>query len=107
MRALIRAALLALSIGLAMPAAAQDATGWYQLQVPGGRATLKALGVADSRERSAVMVELTRRFLFATTSQAALEFSLRNLPAPGGNMLTVPLPLAPEKWAALVFGETI
>ncbi len=87
-------------------AAAQDSTGWHRLEIPGGRATLRSLGVADNRERSAVMVELIRRFLFATTSQAALESSLRKLPAGNGDSVTVPLPLAPAKWSA-VFERTI
>ncbi len=92
---------------LAGSAAAQDSTGWHRLEIPGGRATLRSLGVADNRERSAVMVELIRRFLFATTSQAALESSLRKLPAGNGDSLTVPLPLAPAKWSAVVFERTI
>ncbi len=53
------------------------------------------------------MVELIRRFIFATSSQSALESSLRQLPSGNGDSLTLPLPLAPAKWSALVFARTV
>jgi hypothetical protein len=92
---------------LITPSSARQSAGWFPLQVPGGRGTLRVLGVADHRERSAVMVELVRRFLFATTSQAALEASLRSLPAGAGDSLVLPLPLAPAQWSSIVFDRTV
>jgi hypothetical protein len=108
MPAVIRASVLAsLLASLAAPAAAQETGGWYALDVPNGRSTLRSLGVADTRERSAVMVELIRRFLFATTSQANLEAALRKIPATAADKVTLPLPLSPAKWSSLVFERTV
>lgn len=66
-------------------ASAQD-SAWHPLSVPGGRATLRSLGVDGSRERSAVMIELIRRLHFSTTAPVELEAAIRALPA------TLPIP---------------
>lgn len=108
MRTRIRRATLACCLAIvAAPCAAQPAAGWYPLDVPGGRATLRAVGVDDARERSAVMVELIRRFMFATTAQAPLEASIRAVPHAAGDSLVLPMPLAPAAWSSLVFERTI
>lgn len=89
------------------PAIAQDHSGWYQLDVPGGRTTLRALGVNDTRPRAAVMVELIRRLHFSTTAQTDLETALRKVPSSGDDSLTLPLPLAPAVWSRVIFETTI
>jgi len=77
----VRTVLVALSSVLltVTGAAAQDGQ-WHALSVPGGRATLRALGVDDTRERSAVMIELIRRLHFSTSAPVTLETAIRAIP---------------------------
>jgi hypothetical protein len=106
----LRTMLLAVmgAVALVSPAFAQE--GWHTLAVPGGRATLRALGVDDSRERAAVMIELIRRLHFATSAPVELEAAIRAIPAapfstPGSALstsVTLPLPMAPAAWERIV-----
>lgn len=88
-------------------AQAPQVPGWHQLSVPGGRATLRALGVDDSRERAAVMIELIRRLHFSTTAPIELEAAIRALPAAplataGTPLVTLPLPMAHSAWERVI-----
>ena len=107
MRAVLPAALLASLLAAASPAAAQVTAGFHRLEVPGGRAALRVLGVADTRERSAVMIDLIRRLHFSTTAQTALEAALHQLPAPSGQAITVPMPLASTTWSTTIFERPV
>src|SRR5687767_7686342 len=77
----------------AVPAYAQQGE-WHTLQVPGGRATLKLLGVPDDRERALVMIDLIRRLQFSANAQSGLEAALRQLSLrpPDLSAATVALP---------------
>ncbi len=91
----------------ASPAAGQGESGWHQLEVPGGRATLRSLGVSDAQPRAIVMVELIRRLHFSTTQQTELETALRRIPVSGSVALTLPSPLPAEVWSQLLFEGTV
>ncbi len=93
--------------------AAADADAWYGLEVPGGRATLSALGVAETRERAAVMVELVRRLHFAVSPPTALDAAVRSLarvhepPPPDARGLVLPSPLPAETWSRAIFERRV
>ena len=92
---------------LAPAAVAQNQGGWHSLEVPGGRATLRTLGVSDAQPRAAVMVELIRRLHFATSQQTDLITALRNVPVSGRDGVTLPSPLPVSAWSQLLFGKPI
>lgn len=97
----VHTVLLALLVAMpARTASAQD--DWYSLQVPGGRATLRTLGVDDTRERSWVMIELIRRLHFSTRAPEQLEAAIRNIPTQSSETLTLPQPLATATWERLL-----
>lgn len=79
--ALVLAAVLLFASPLAaQPSAPQSDEGaWFALDVPGGSHALRALGVADDRERGGVMIELVRRLYFSTTAPLQLEAVLASL----------------------------
>lgn len=82
-------------------------SGWHSLQVPGGRATLRALGVSDDRARAAVMIEIVRRLHFSTQKQDALESAIRRIPLTGAETITLPLPMASSTWEKAIFQKTV
>lgn len=99
MRALLVAALV---FGMAIAADARS--GWFPLEVPGGRTTLAALDVAATRERSAVMIELIRRLHFSTNETVVLIDALRAVKTspPRGPSIVLPSPLPAAAWAAVL-----
>jgi hypothetical protein len=92
---------------VAAAAAAQDRGGWHPLEVPGGRTTLRALGVSDAQPRSTVMVELVRRLHFSTTPQTDLETALRHLPVSARDVVTLPSPLPAPVWSHVLSEKSI
>ena len=81
---------------------AQDHGGWHLLDVPGGRATLRALGVNEAGPRALVLTELIRRLHFSTATQTDLEAAIRKLPVSGGDVVTLPSPLPPAVWSQIL-----
>ena len=79
---------------------------WQTLEVPGGRATLKLLGVPDDRERALVMIDLIRRLHFPANAQSGLEASLRQLslrlPDLSTATVALPSPLTPRLWSEVL-----
>jgi hypothetical protein len=102
----LRTLLVAWCTAAVVSAAFAQDHGWHALEVPGGRATLRALGVDDSRERAVVMIELVRRLHFATRPPLELEAALRKMPAPGRDAITVPMPMARASWEKLLDRST-
>jgi hypothetical protein len=92
----------AVSLVAAPAATAQDQSGWHRLDVPGGRATLRALGVSDARPRAIVMAELIRRLHFSAAAHSDLETALRNVPVSGGDIVTLPSPLPASVWSQVL-----
>lgn len=92
----------AMAAVIAVPVRAVDPDGWYPLDVPGGRATLRSLGEPDSRERSALMIELIRRLQFVTKPPVELQSAIRRIPASGGGGLVLPMPLPAAAWRQLI-----
>lgn len=105
------ARVLAALIAAPLVAVQADEGAWFELEVPGGRATLTALGVAPDRDRASVMIEIIRRRHFSPDRPATGETALRELrTAPaggGGEPLTLPLPLSPQVWSDVVFGRAV
>ncbi|HYB95258.1 MAG TPA: hypothetical protein VEC39_09815 [Vicinamibacterales bacterium] len=66
-------------VAIAQSPAAADEGAWHALVVPGGRPTLRALGVVDARERAMVMVELIRRLHFSASPPVDLQATLLDL----------------------------
>jgi hypothetical protein len=99
---------VAIVLGLARVAHGRDA-GWFPLEVPGGRETLRTLQVPPSRERAAVMIDLIRRLHFATDPQDALTAAVQQLTtaAPKGTMLVLPSPLSAAVWSDAVFRRVV
>lgn len=84
-------------------------SGWFPLQVPGGRGTLSSLDVLESRERAAVMIDLIRRLHFSTDAPAALTKALQSLMASprSGPAIDLPSPLPAALWSTAVFRRSI
>ena len=101
------AAVLA-SCVVAMPGtvSAQEG-GWSTLEVAGGRATLRALGIDDAADRATAMITIIRRLHFSTESQEALEAALRRLPGTGSETLTLPLPMSAQTWQRAIFQRPV
>jgi hypothetical protein len=92
------------------PATRADQDDWYRLEVPGGRDTLRALGVPDSRERAAVMIDLIRRLHLSPKAPLELEAAvgqLRQVPRRVATPLLLPMPLSPAVWNQLVFRRAV
>lgn len=92
---------------LSSPSRAQQAGDWFALDVPGGDATLKALGVDAARPRATVMIDLIRRLQFSTQAPARLQGAIKNITAQGTTAVTLPLPLSPGIWEKQIFGRAI
>jgi hypothetical protein len=58
-----------------------DEGGWHALAVPGGRATLDALGVPPTMPRALVLTELVRRLQFTNDDRHLLEPAIGELAA--------------------------
>ena len=100
----------------AQAAVASPNGAWHPLVVPGGRATLTALGVSDSRDRATAFVELVRRLHFAFTPPTTLESAVRTLKDAAreggesrsvGSDVVLPSPLAPTTWNAAIFRRDV
>jgi hypothetical protein len=105
-----RSRIAALVCGLSLLSAsarAQEAAGWFALEVPGGEATLRALGVDVTRPRAAVMIDLIRRLHFSTQAPTNLQIAIKNISPQGASVVTLPLPLAPAVWAKQILGRAV
>lgn len=84
-----------------------DEGRFHTLIVPGGRATLDALGVPPELPRALVLTELVRRLHFMNDRAAALETAVRGLPGPSVSSIVLPLPLSEQTWRRVVFRRDI
>lgn len=84
--------------------------------MPGGRATLDALGVPADQPRALILTELVRRLHYLNENAGALEDAVRDLrrragpraaPAPDATVIRLPLPLSPQTWSRVVFRREV
>lgn len=75
------ASLACAAVAAAQTATALDEGAWHTLVVPGGRPTIRALGIDDSRERAMVMIDLVRRLHFPGVEDRVLRATLPELTA--------------------------
>jgi hypothetical protein len=89
-----------------------DEGSWHELVVPGGRATLDALGVPADQPRALILTELVRRLHYLNLDASTLEAAIRELrrragargaPAATAPAIRLPLPLSPQTWSRVVF----
>lgn len=98
---------LACSMVLVASAVLAQGGQWHELTVPGGRATLQALGVDASRERAVTMIEIIRRLHFSTTPLPELEQAIKRIPITSTSTLTLPMPIAHAVWEKEILRRSV